>query len=482
MELYGVAASGRPIAESLILNYAILAYHFRRWRIPFSHLLTSLQNHEQGPLGIRGKLISIQNRHRPSSNSDDFSLPLENFSPIALSDTILAWSDTLRSIHDESIAIEQDRGFVRQLLPISRPVDPSVLAISRIASQAMAENGRRLMYPQYEHTALLFMSLTGIEFLIRSRCPTTCTADMSLPDIIELHTSIPLPIRDRLSEICSTRRLNLRNRCMHGAFLEIEGRREDLIRSSGSLQEYNVPLVDLSSDGTLAKNACSLVLKALADAAPYLEVSSSALDTAWTNHFLLTPTELAEADAIYCEFDESLETAETWRIKIRDYFLQVTPALSTPLKLGMVSWRLHGPPLDALSGFHLLVLLFEPFLRLNLHLAGKTVLNRPMAGDPIGQVYEIKYLMLDSSGLLAPDIIDWLVHHLEDGDKAIARRVLYFAVKCRDAFAHGAVYNFTEDTRRIYGHMIVKAIQLVLEAGARTLDEIRAQQTANNTP
>lgn len=474
-QLHAVAVANHPPDETLALNYSILIYHLRRWRIPFQNLAPAIQNFNQGLLGLRGRLISIQNRHRPAENCDDFSLPIVSFTPSTLPSEIQAHSDILKVVQSESKAIPDHSGFLHRAMPISIPVDASVLSLSPIVTQSLAEDGRRLNYPQLEHTALLFMSLTSIEFLLRSFCPTTYASDDSLTKVINLHTALPTPIRDQIVNIFSTEHWNIRNRCMHGSFLELEGRREDLIRSSGILQGHGVPIVDLSSDGSLPENVSAIVLKALNDLAHHLKDSANECDTAWTHHFLLTPSELIEAKNVRCDFLQDKDSAEGWRIQISDYLREVTPCLSTPLQLGVRSWFMPWDPENTMPGFYFLTLLFEPFLRLTLHMAKRPVLKRSMSSDSTSKFYRIQYCMLNANELLTPDNIAWVIDHLNATEKPVAERFFQLAMKCRDAFAHGAIFQFTDDIRRTYGHMIVKAIQIVVEAGQRHLQASEMQ-------
>ena len=58
--------------------------------------------------------------------------------------------------------------------------------------------------------------------------------------------------------------------------------------------------------------------------------------------------------------------------------------------------------------------------------------------------------MLDENGLIRTGNIAWLTMHLDPQERTFAERVLRLAVKCRDAVAHGAMFDYTEDIRRTY--------------------------------
>ena len=77
--------------------------------------------------------------------------------------------------------------------------------------------------------------------------------------------------------------------------------------------------------------------------------------------------------------------------------------------------------------------------------------------------YRIQYKMMDDNGLLAQQNIDWLTRNLSPTEQSMAERVLRLAAKCRNAVAHGAIVRYTDDLRGTYSHVVVKAMQLVIE-------------------
>ena len=478
-ELRQMAVALGDSDERLVLNYTILIYHLHRWQMPFQSVRDAVAVFSSGPLGIRGWLISIQNRHLPQNVGDLFFPPVTAFAKAIIPASIQAQSDVLRVVQSESEAVSSGNGFFHRALLPERPVAPENSALSPLATQGLVEAGRRLHYPQYEHTALLFMALAGIEFLLRSHCPNATAPDQTLEEVIDLVDGIADTAKDALKNIFSSDRWNIRHRCMHGSFLELEGRREDLIRSSGIVEHHGVPRVDLSGDGSLPESVCALTLNALTDLAGQLEQSAVICDRRWTSHFLLTHAELQYANTIHCDLLQDTETAEGWRQQIRDYVRQVAPCLSIPLQMGLRSWFMNGTPIDdTLPCTHFLALLFEPLLRLTLHLGGHSVLQKSLSNSG-GTHYRVQYRMLDDVGLLTQANVDLLIAHLDPADKPQAEKTLQLAVKCRDAFAHGAVWEYTDQLRVVYGHTILKAVQLVVEAGYRVLDATRDQQTVN---
>lgn len=456
-ELFRIGSANPQFDEAVLLNHALLVYFLRRWRIPFARFSGELTRLNSGRLGIRGYLLSIQNRHFESNNTDDFAIAPTVFVAAAMQPSTLALSDVLRAIQTESNAIANNNGFFHRAMP------------THAVPNALIRANRELMYPQYENTALLFMTLAGMEFLLRSYCPHAGQPDQPIVDVISQSSQLSPGLIRALEDIYS--RLNIRNRCMHGSFLDIEGRREDLLRASGILQGNGVPVIDLSHDGSLPGGTCSVALSALNTLAQELATTSTAANTAWTQHFLLTPAELAFARTVPCEFLHDLVIAEAWRQHIRDYLRHVTPCLSVPLQFGTRSWFAHGPAEELLPGFFFLELLFEPFLRLTLHLGEQTVLQAAMSSAGGANHFRIQYRMMDPRGLLSQSNINWLTAHLEENERPTAERVLTLAAKARDAVAHGAVFQFTDDIHSVYGHLIIKAIQLVVEAGVRHVQQ-----------
>ncbi|HWQ93147.1 MAG TPA: hypothetical protein VN673_15845 [Clostridia bacterium] len=455
--------------EAVILNHALLIYHLRHCRLPFERLVETLREMSTRALGFAGHLISIQNTHRPSENTDDFAPPVVAFAPVKLPNRMQAQSGLLGAVQQEATNIAGANGYFHRTLNRQRPVVPQLLDQARFATQEVIELMRGLLYPQYEHTALVFMSLAAIDFLLRSHPPAQVPPDQPLERIIRDQPGLSADLRGDLEKICSTDGWNIRNRSMHGSFLDVEARQEELLRESGILAHFGVPRVDLSRDGSLPANVSALVLHALDRLAQELEPLNQLFDRSWTDHYLLSPEELEFARTVPCDLLRSLEEGEAWRTHIRDYIRAVTPGLSIPLQIGMTSWITPNHGLNSLPGFYFLMLLFEPFIRVTLHFGGSEILQKGPSTRGGSRHYRVQYKMLDERGLISAGNIEWLTRHLEPQERAYAERVLRLAVKCRDAIAHGAVFEYTEEIRRLYGHLLVKGIQLVVEAGMHHL-------------
>lgn len=468
-ELYTIGSTKPDPDERLLLNYSILIYHLHRWKVPLPQLRELVLSLDQGIQGIRGKLISIQSRHPHLAESDQFLPPNTNHEISSIAPTIRAQSSFLEAIDQESKAIAAGNGLFHRQLDTKRQVDPAFLTGAPHQTQELTEAWRDIFYTQFEHTGLIFMALPAMEFLLRSCCPVEFPPDHPLEAVIKSHTRLSDSLREQIMMIFSPNKLNIRNRCMHGSFLEIEGRRDDLIRASGLLEQFGVVTADLSDDGSLPEPVSKLTLATLHALSAELESIAAPFNTTWTEHFLLTEDEKKYASHIHYDFINP-EAAETWRKQIGVYIDSAAPCLATPIKMGMVCWLKNNLELAAVPGFFYLALLFEPLLRLTLHLGGKPVLQTAVSNKNNKEHFRLQYSMIDGRGLISKDNLDWLTNHIPDAEKPNALEMLRLATKCRDAFAHGAIHNIDSDLLLVYGHTLTKAIQLLTEVGLKIID------------
>jgi len=121
---------------------------------------------------------------------------------------------------------------------------------------------------------------------------------------------------------------------MHGSFLEIEARREELLRHSGIIAHLGVPTLDLSHDGSLPASVSAMALRTLNDLARELEPAGGMYDQSWTEPYLLSAEDLEFANTVPCDLLRTPEEGEAWRVNIRDYLRGGTPCLSVPLQIG----------------------------------------------------------------------------------------------------------------------------------------------------
>ena len=106
--------------------------------------------------------------------------------------------------------------------------------------------------------------------------------------------------------------------------------------------------------------------------------------------------------------------------------------------------------------------LFEALFRLTVHLIGAEVLQR----KPRGAVeWKFQYKMLDfqEGNLCSPDVLSHLLLVLLPEERDAGETSIRLAIKVRNAMSHGAIDHHTEDINRGGGHIMIKAIQLLIE-------------------
>jgi hypothetical protein len=74
-----------------------------------------------------------------------------------------------------------------------------------------------------------------------------------------------------------------------------------------------------------------------------------------------------------------------------------------------------------------------------------------------------------STGICTPTIQDRLLATVEAAGRPLAERNLALAIKARNALAHGAICAFDRRTADAMGHLFVKAMMTLMQAGMRHL-------------
>jgi hypothetical protein len=108
---------------------------------------------------------------------------------------------------------------------------------------------------------------------------------------------------------------------------------------------------------------------------------------------------------------------------------------------------------------------FEALYRLTVHLMGFSVLQKEHRNND--NFLHFQYRMLDkrSTSICSERVTDSLVGHLKPEARDNAKKSLQYAVRARNAIAHGAVAVFDQRTAYAMGHIIVKATQTLITAG-----------------
>ena len=168
---------------------------------------------------------------------------------------------------------------------------------------------------------------------------------------------------------------------------------------------------------------------------------------------------------IHCDVLD-LEDGPEWQRQLFRFIDRSLPCFSTPARVAWIGWlkRLEGH--NSLISFLIWGTIFEALYRLTLHVLGFEVLQH----SPVGEnVRMFQYQMLDSrtAGLCSPRIIETLLDCLEPEDRAAAERTIALAVKVRNALSHGAIVAHHEHGHLAAGHLVIKAIQHLMEVTRR---------------
>jgi len=279
----------------------------------------------------------------------------------------------------------------------------------------------------------------------------------------EIVEALPLTdlLKTELRTLFSSTGPNLRNRSMHGGLLEIESRRVEIIMSSGVATAIGVPGLNIDKDPYIPMNAAAVALKALsgldAELAPLGLVHTGS--TNWTSHFCLDAADLGFATGLSQPMLDLLNDDEQ-RSSVVGFVREAFPCLSVPVQLGMFDWAEPKPGASPIQLFGLLAVMFEPAMRLVAHAAGFPIFRR---GNSAG-VRVARYRMLDEQGFLSPDFLTWIENGLPAGEKTDAKYTISTGVRCRDAFAHGAISNFADPIRKAYGAVMAKSLYLLVTA------------------
>jgi hypothetical protein len=89
--------------------------------------------------------------------------------------------------------------------------------------------------------------------------------------------------------------------------------------------------------------------------------------------------------------------------------------------------------------------------------------------------------MLDQHELCSNQTLDRLVESVEPTSRELAKKTLTLAVKVRDAVAHGAIPTLGQDDVEM-GHLLVKSIQCLVEAGEHEMIKTAAYYAWESRP
>jgi len=226
-------------------------------------------------------------------------------------------------------------------------------------------------------------------------------------------------------------------------------------------------------DPLLPENLLSICLDYLggldAEAAAAGIVSA---DLDWADQMWLTSDELEFGNHLHCDVLEQ-DTAEAWEAYTGRFISANIPVLSMYRRMAWLGWLKPHSVRDSVLAFMAWGLVFEGVYRLVAHLHGFSVLQRSCFGSE-GRCFQYRMLDRREGGLCADPVIAELVSYISPADHEYARRTLKLAVKVRDALAHGAMLKHDEMDHLAAGHVMIKALQLLMGSALHKMSKVSA--------
>ncbi len=469
VDLFNVYRADDKTAEATLLLHSLLVAFFQSSQLPRAKDVRGRFGEiQRGPLGLRGGLLRIVQRVGDTGILEG-EPTYRPYAAFTISPSHQGLSAILDSTVKEAPLVPTGGGSLHRTLPLQGKVD-SKEKIPKGLTQADIEIGRTAAWKQYDFSALAFTAIASTEFLLRSVGEMKGLPPQAVGKVAR-DLKLPKDLKDAVDEVFGARHFNLRNKTMHGAFLEIQSRRTEIIMSLPFAAKIGIPTLNLEGDPFLPDAAAAHALKVLHQVEAWVARNYPLTGNpfAWTGDFVLTVAEEQRArgwlTAAVARWAGLYNQALAF---LRDNL----PALSVPVQFGLQGWVNPQHSEGLLPQFAFQAIMLEPLARLVYHLAGLPILQHSMTRDGQNQnVFDLKYLMMDDRGYLAPDRLAWLKGNLEAGDAAIVDEVMPLAVKSRDAFAHGAVRTFAEDIRNAYSTPIALAMMLLLTAGIRSVNK-----------
>jgi hypothetical protein len=148
--------------------------------------------------------------------------------------------------------------------------------------------------------------------------------------------------------------------------------------------------------------------------------------------------------------------------------------------VGFMGWIDRNRP-ERLVLFMALNMVLEALFRVSVRIHGGSILNRSVSATP-EELVAFRYKMLDQHELCATGTLDRFVESVDPLEREVAKTVLTLAVKVRDSVAHGAIVTLGMDHGIAMGHLVVKAIQCLVEAGEHEMIKTAAYYRWKDRP
>ena len=465
--------SGPGLPDSTLHNHLLTAGYFWVCNLPNENLVRNeLENFAGSMLSVQGTLVDIVERVSQDGVRDRRLSVVGAPAGVSLHHQSL--SPLLDSLVNETRNVVSGQGFlVRWLGAIkteaSAQVDPALLHSLRASA-----------YLQYEYSVLAVMALSGIEQILRAFAHRVGLFDgqkrFTPARLAAVVTALgnSAAVEDAIKGIYDNQLGNLRNRILHGAQLQIARSQQQ-----STISIVNPVMYPKAPDAFSPENVFSLCMEALQTLDTHIAkiVTLTPNDLSWARHLELSSQEILFGRSIHYDFVG--EEGKRWWERIDDFLTAVTPNIKILFDVGFMGWIDRKRP-DRLVLFMALNMIVEALFRVNVRIHGGNILKRtsPETGErPI----VLRYKMLDQHELCSDETLDQLVESVEPASRELAKKALTLAVKVRDAVAHGAVPTLGQDDVEM-GHLLVKSIQCLVEAGEHEMIKTAAYYTWKARP
>jgi hypothetical protein len=261
---------------------------------------------------------------------------------------------------------------------------------------------------------------------------------------------------------------------MHGAQLHIQRNQTHEMLAIAAPQTPSLGIDEFSP-----KNTCALVIECLkiVDHAVAQSTSLAPQGLQWTNHFALAPDQIDIGLKVKCDFVGE-EGVLMWK-QISTYLAAVSPNAWLLFDFGFIAWVQKNRDGRFVLRMALIVV-FEALWRVAVRLCGDDLLTRFVSENP--PLAAFRYKLLDRNELCSPETLGRLVESVRPEQRQLSSDVLLLAVRVRNAVAHGAVTDFDGDAGLSTGHLLVKSIQCLVDAGEHEMTKVAAYFAWQNAP
>jgi hypothetical protein len=472
--IHGNVSKNADVPDSVLHNQLLIAGYFWVCNLPNEGLVADeLSRFSNSILSVQGTLVDIVERVSPKGIQDRRLTMITRTGGFALRHQAL--SPLIDPLVNEAQKVANGQGFLMRWLgaiqtDTSDRVDPVLMQTLRGAA-----------YPQFEYSVLSFMALSGIEQLLRTFAHHTGLFEgqkrFTPSRLARLVKALggDAAVGEAIATVYDDTRGNLRNRILHGAQLHIARSQQQATISIAAPLKY-----PQAPDALSPKNvflSCFGSLQTLDERISKIAALKHA-DFAWTQHLELKTGEIRFGAQVHYDFAGD-EGKRRWE-RIDDFLTALTPNIKILFDVGFMGWIDRKRP-ERLVLFMALNMVLEALFRVSVRIHQGSILNRSVSETPEEPVV-FRYKMLDQHELCATETLDRFVESVDPSERDVAKTVLTLAVKVRDSVAHGAIVTLGMDDGIAMGHLVVKAIQCLVEAGEHEMIKTAAYYRWKDRP